>query len=268
MEKHIDYLVVRDTLSQILVEPLDRLLALLKETVFIGPLRLIPGSDYTPNPYPDQSDWVDGAAAWDLLSRNPNRNKDAQALIKKTSEWLSQSDKLDAGYEIVNKSISEYADLGSHPDSLGFLEQRHVYFKDLKTGINLSASQLGTGISQVLPIVVAACSEKPGLVSVEQPELHIHPRLQVELADVLLTSKDKHSYLIETHSEHIVLRLLRRIREKESLGVSVCPDDVSIVYLSPTADGVVTKRINITGDGDFEEEWPDGFFDERDEELF
>jgi len=50
--------------------------------------------------------------------------------------------------------------------------------------------------------------------------------------------------------------------------VSVSPDDVSIVYLSPTVDGVVTKRINITGDGDFEEEWPDGFFDERDEELF
>ena len=85
---------------------------------------------------------------------------------------------------------------------------------------------------------------------------------------MLLTSKEKHSYLIETHSEHIVLRLLRRIREKESLGVSVSPDDVSIVYLSPTVDGVVTKRINITGDGDFEEEWPDGFFDERDEELF
>ena len=59
-----------------------------------------------------------------------------------------------------------------------------------------------------------------------------------------------------------------RFSEKESLGVSVSPDDVSIVYLSPTVDGVVTKRINITGDGDFEEEWPDGFFDERDEELF
>lgn len=272
MENHLDYLVVRDTLSQILVEPLDRLLGLLKETVFIGPLRVIPGSDYTPNPYPDQSDWVDGAAAWDLLSRNPNRNKDAQALIKRTSEWLSQSDKLDAGYEIVNKSISEYAGLGSHPDSLGFLEQRHVYFKDLKTGINLSASQLGTGISQVLPIVVAACSEKPGLVSVEQPELHIHPRLQVEIADVLLREREKHSFLIETHSEHIILRLLKRIRQKSDNELpegypSVGQEDISIVYLEPTENGALARRIRVDEDGEFVDRWPEGFFVERREEL-
>ncbi|MBE0437586.1 MAG: DUF3696 domain-containing protein, partial [Methylomicrobium sp.] len=135
----------------------------------------------------------------------------------------------------------------------------------------LSANQLGTGISQVLPIVVAANYDSIGLISVEQPELHIHPRFQVELADLFLTARDKHSFLIETHSEHIVLRLLRRIRESGKSKPdknSVSPKDISVVYLSPTPDGTVAERLDVTADGDFEQSWPHGFFDERDEELF
>src|SRR5690606_16292388 len=93
------------------------------------------------------------------------------------------------------------------------VSKRHLYFKEIRTDILLSVNQLGTGISQVLPIVVAANSDDLGLVSVEQPELHIHPRFQVELADVFLEAMRKHSFLIETHSEHLILRLLKRVRQ-------------------------------------------------------
>jgi hypothetical protein len=48
----------------------------------------------------------------------------------------------------------------------------------------------------------------------------------------------------------------------------VTPDNVSIVYLEPSEEGVLVRHFDITKDGDFNENWPGGFFDERDEELF
>lgn len=268
LDEHFNFLVVREVLSQAFVLPLDKLLEYLDKSVQIGPLRVVPDNDYVPNPYPEQKDWVDGSAAWDLLHKDPNSDESIRKLIRNTSEWFASSDKLDAGYEIINKSIAESLDAASDQGDLGLFSKRHVFFKELRTNILLSANQLGTGISQVLPIVVAANHDDIALISVEQPELHIHPRFQVELADVFLRSKKQHSFLIETHSEHLVLRLLRRIREGGSDCNASDPSDVSIIYLTPTSEGTISTRLGITSDGDFEVDWPHGFFDERDEELF
>ncbi len=268
LDIHFNFLVVRQVLSQAFVLPLDKLLEYLNANAQIGPLRLVPDNDYVPNPHPEQKDWVDGSAAWDLLYKDPKSNEAIKKLIRDTSEWFSSSDKLDAGYEIINHSIAEISNLSGVPDELGLLSKRHVFFKELRSNIMLSANQLGTGISQVLPLIVAANYDDVGLISIEQPELHIHPRFQVELADVFLRTKDKHSFLIETHSEHIILRLLKRIRETSETETQVSIEDISIIYLTPTSDGTTAQCLKITSDGDFENDWPHGFFDERDEELF
>ena len=271
-DEHINFLVVREVLSQAFVLPLDKLLEYLDKSVQIGPIRVVPDNDYVPNPHPEQKDWVDGSAAWDLLHKDPNSDDAIRKLIRRTSEWFASSDKLDAGYEIINKSIAESLHADDYEGDLGLFSKRHVFFKELRSNILLSANQLGTGISQVLPIVVAANHDDIALISVEQPELHIHPRFQVELADVFLRAKQKHSFLIETHSEHIILRLLKRIRQTtdKELPENYQPieeDDVSIVYLEPTENGVVTKRIRVDEDGEFVDRWPQGFFVERREEL-
>lgn len=271
-EEHFNFLVVRQVLSQAFVLPLDKLLEHLEHSIQIGPFRLVPDNDYVPNPNPEQKEWVDGSAAWDLLHKDPNSNEAVRKLIRSTSEWFASSDKLNAGYEIINKSIAESLHAEGYEGDLGLFSKRHVFFKELRSNILLSANQLGTGISQVLPIVVAANHDDIALISVEQPELHIHPRFQVELADVFLRAKQKHSFLIETHSEHIILRLLKRIRQTtdKELPENYQPieeDDVSIVYLEPTENGVVTKRIRVDEDGEFVDRWPQGFFVERREEL-
>ena len=272
LDEHFNFLVVREVLSQAFVLPLDKLLEYLDKSVQIGPLRVVPDNDYVPNPHPEQKEWVDGSAAWDLLHKDPNSDDAIRKLIRSTSEWLASSDKLDAGYEIINKSIAESLHADGNEGELGLFSKRHVFFKELRSNILLSANQLGTGISQVLPIIVAANHDDIALISVEQPELHIHPRFQVELADVFLRAKQKHSFLIETHSEHIILRLLKRIRQTtdKELPSNYQPieeDDVSIVYLEPTENGVVTKRIRVDEDGEFVDRWPQGFFVERREEL-
>ena len=272
VDEHLNFLILRQTLTQAFVLPLDKILGYLESTVQIGPLRLVPDIDYMPNAHPTQSDWVDGAAAWDLLHQSPERQKMIDVLLRETSDWLASPDKLNTGYQLINESLVQM--LGEHktetPEVGRLLRKRHLWFKDLHTGVRLSANQLGTGISQVLPILVASHYVPATMVTIEQPELHIHPRFQVELADLFISTCDRHPYLIETHSEHLVLRLLRRVREHhestDRLGIN--PQQISITYLSPSSEGVIVKRLDITSDGDFEESWPDGFFDERDEELF
>ena len=51
------------------------------------------------------------------------------------------------------------------------------------------------------------------MVACEQPELHLHPRVQVAIGDLLSQNTEHVNYLIETHSEHLILRLLKRIRQ-------------------------------------------------------
>ncbi|MDF1666225.1 MAG: DUF3696 domain-containing protein [Planctomycetota bacterium] len=148
---------------------------------------------------------------------------------------------------------------------------------DKKRGnTRVSHRDVGIGISQVLPVLVHAFGAKNSLVAIEQPEIHIHPALQAELGDVFIESalgEQNNTFLIETHSEHLVLRLLRRIREC-SEGSSpdglpqIRPEDVSIIYVNPDENGAQVIEIPIDEDGEFTRRWPHGFFVERREELF
>lgn len=271
-DQHLNYLTARQVLSQAFVLPLDKVLSCLENTIQIGPLRLVPDTDYMPNAHPTQSAWVDGAAAWDLLHQNPVRQTETSTLIREANVWLANPDKLNTGYKLINESLHQMLDgvTASAPEVSRLLQKRHLWFEDQRTGLRLSANQLGTGISQVLPIIVASHYDLATMVTVEQPELHIHPRFQVELADLFISTCDRHPYLIETHSEHLILRLLRRVREyhESSEGLGLAPDQISITYLLPSPDGVIVRRLDVTPDGDFEQRWPGGFFDERDAELY
>ncbi len=139
----------------------------------------------------------------------------------------------------------------------------------------VSHRDVGFGVSQVLPVLVSAYASSAKLIAIEQPEIHLHPALQAELGDVFLESalgESGNRFLIETHSEHLILRILRRIRETTDGELdgkpAVCPEDVAVLYIQPGPDGAEIVHLPTTPDGDFEHPWPDGFFDEREEELF
>lgn len=143
---------------------------------------------------------------------------------------------------------------------------------DEVNNIEVASSEIGVGVSQLLPLVVASVCRNKGIIACEQPELHVHPRVQVGVGDLLTQNTRQTSFLIETHSEHLILRILKRIRQTsenelpEGLN-NVSPEDISIVYLEPTSYGVKAKRIEIDEDGEFRQRWPRGFFGERREEL-
>jgi predicted ATPase len=78
--------------------------------------------------------------------------------------------------------------------------------------------------------------------------------------------------LVETHSEHLILRLLRRIHEttekKLAEGAPAFSEDqLSVLYVESPPDGVRVRRLRVDKQGEFVDRWPKGFFAERMEEL-
>lgn len=146
---------------------------------------------------------------------------------------------------------------------------------DVSTGVSMGITDVGFGVSQILPIIVQTLLSKEKTMLIEQPELHLHPRLQAELGDLFIASalgNSKNTLIIETHSEHLILRVLRRIRETaegrlEEGQVPIRPDDLAVVYAKPTPEGTKLMHLRVTEDGDFADPWPDGFFPERAREL-
>lgn len=122
----------------------------------------------------------------------------------------------------------------------------------------------GFGITQVLPIVIAALAAKSeDLLLIENPEVHLHPAAQVQMGQFL--AKVAHSgiqVILETHSDHILNGARRAVRS----GV-LSADQVSIHFFRPRSGDdaqVVSPILDSTGNIDV---WPDGFFDQFDKDI-
>jgi hypothetical protein len=182
----------------------------------------------------------------DLLFRRPD-------LVDHANRWLR---KLDIGYKLSVKPIGE-------KDSDLF----EVRLADTRRSpsVEVGLSDVGFGISQILPFLVQSLATTNQIISIEQPEVHIHPRLQADLGELLaecISDTFSHQFLIETHSEHLVLRLQKLIRDKR-----LSPSDVSIVFVERGRRGSRVTRLHLDERGDFIDEWPGGFFPERLREL-
>ena len=117
-------------------------------------------------------------------------------------------------------------------------------------------------------------SEKKTLL-IEEPEIHLHPAHQAELGDMFIRSAKErgNTLLLETHSENLILRILRRIRETNANELPedvppIRPEDVAVLYVQPGENGAQVLEIPVTEDGDFALPWPKGFFEEREQDLF
>lgn len=147
-----------------------------------------------------------------------------------------------------------------------------LYLVD-QNGRRLDFHEVGSGISYVMPILAALNAAKTSWIA--QPELHLHPAAQCEMGDVFLRAFNRgHFSVVETHSEHLLLRVLKRIRQT-TRGVEMdddlkcAPEAVSVLYFDPQEDGSTEiKQMRVSRLGDFKDRWPHGFFEERGRELF
>jgi hypothetical protein len=262
---------VRDFLEMVVLGTTRQLSSFLRDGLYIGPLRTIPPRGFLYERPGRVSSWADGLAAWELLLA------DRLTLVERTNEWLNR---LGTGCQVVTQQLF---DPGADAEeiSVGHVDKT-VRRLLLKTGAGslVLPSEVGAGVSQVMPVVVAALEARSGLMLVEQPEIHVHPALQVTLGDLFIEAvtdkggkSSRRSLLIETHSEHLILRLLRRIRETTEKDLAegapkFTPDQLSVLYVESPPEGVRIRRLRVDESGEFVDRWPKGFFAERAEELF
>ena len=146
---------------------------------------------------------------------------------------------------------------------------------DTRTGIDASLRDVGFGISQVLPIVVQSrLSEKKTLL-IEQPEIHLHPAHQAELGDLFIRSAKEqgNTLLLETHSEHLLLRIMRRMRETSTGklpegAIEVRPEDVAVLFVESDGSQSIVREMPLNERGELVKAWPGGFFEEGLRESF
>ena len=259
---------------------------------YVGPLRDAPPRQFMPPKRDNEARWATGLAAWDLLASNND-------IRQEVSQWLSDTERLNTGYRIELYQFEEgdLADLQEWvkdavniwvDDRIPFLayaaanDEKRLILIETDSDLVLAPCDVGQGIVQVVPVITAALAglvrtgshtEEPvELVAIEQPELHTHPRMQTVLADLFLSNCGERQFLIETHSEHLMLRLLRRIREttENELPPDATPattETVAVLYVERGEEGVSVSELRISEDGDFLDSWPQGFFPERLEEF-
>ncbi|MBU3000983.1 DUF3696 domain-containing protein [Roseovarius nubinhibens] len=119
-------------------------------------------------------------------------------------------------------------------------------------------TNVGVGVSQILPVLITVLLAKPGsVVLLEQPELHLHPRVQSLLCDFFLSAaKQGKQLIVETHSEHIIERLRLRVAQETKPQIL---NDAIIYFFGSDEEGV--RKVELSEYGAVLD-WPRGFFDE------
>lgn len=179
-------------------------------------------------------------------------------------------------YPVIKDSDEAISRIRTHIEMSDVNKFPELVLVDQSTETVVSHRDVGIGISQVLPVLVSCYGLRDQIVAIEQPEIHLHPALQAELGDVFIQSAlgdNNNTFILETHSEHLILRIMRRIRETADdrlpFGVpAIKPDDVSVLFVEPTKAGAIVRGLELDTDGEFIDSWPGGFFEEGFRERF
>ena len=118
----------------------------------------------------------------------------------------------------------------------------------VRSGPHANIMDVGYGISQSLPILVDIMAARPGggTFLLQQPEVHLHPRGQAQLASLFIGAfkKQGNRFLVETHSDYIVDRVRIAVRQG-----ALKPDDVAILYFEPKGNAVSIHSMSVDADG-------------------
>lgn len=189
-----------------------------------------------------------------------------RAFLKLIKKELNEAQLKELGIWLEKLELGIYID----PNVLFDISERGVvselYLDEGSKGVRrVSYADIGFGASQVVPVVIQSLlAEENSLVIIEQPELHLHPSAQAVLADLFIKkSNDGVRFLIETHSEHLILRLQRRIRKQV-----IPPSDLFVIYVTRRGGESRCHSLQLDEEGDFIDDWPEGFFEDGFKEMF
>lgn len=216
---------------------------------YLGPVRRLAQRDYVWTGHLPGSIGDDGAGTVDALvassiAREAARRRGLQQssagqLVEDAGRWLSL---MGLAEGLAARRLGQSARY-----------ELHV----LENGGASNLKDVGVGVSQVLPVIVSALFAQAGdIVIVEEPESHLHPMAQTQLAELFIqASRDRGvQFIIESHSEHLLLRLQRRVAER-----GLRADSVAMYFLKKTEGQAHIERLQLNEAGDIAN-WPENFF--------
>ena len=213
---------------------------------YLGPLREHPRHHYIWDEHPDGV----GQHGENAISALLSGRVQLFSMEEQIPKWLQRLELIDS-YRL-------------QPD----LEEKgryELYVTKYKGGPEVHLTDVGFGVSQVLPVLILCYYAPEGSILIlEQPEAHLHPKVQSELADVLIdVVKNRNIQIIlESHSEHLLHRLTRRIAEEE-----ISADDMAL-YSCQINEGVSEiEQLKMDEYGNISN-WPQNFFGDDTGDLF
>jgi len=217
---------------------------------YLGPLRDFPQRHYVWSGSEPADMGRRGERAIDavLASRergkyiSPGRKRRKQSLEERVAHWLKELG-LISSFSV--KAIAKGSNL------------YEVRVKKSAHSSEVLITDVGFGVSQVLPVIVL-CNYVPegSTILLEQPEIHLHPSVQSGLADVLIDAVRNRNLqiILESHSEHLLRRIQRRIAEE-----SLKPEEVALFFCDVTQGESVLSSLEIDLFGNISN-WPRDFF--------
>ncbi len=225
----------------------------LQQVYYLGPLRAYPERTYTwSGAQPSDMGQAGEQAVHAILSSRDKGEKISQgrgrrrALLEQyVAEWLQR---LGLIAEFRVEAVAEGSQLFQ------------VKVRKTAGGAESLITDVGFGVSQILPVIVLCFYVPEGsTVILEQPEIHLHPAVQANLADVLIDAYRKRGVqvLVESHSEHLLRRLQRRIAEE-----MLAMDEVALYFCDAGERGSTLKPLDLDIFGNIIN-WPADFFGDQ-----
>ncbi|MDE0089564.1 MAG: DUF3696 domain-containing protein [Candidatus Poribacteria bacterium] len=205
----------------------------------LGPLREYPQHSYTwEGDYPQDVGLYGEKMIPALLSSRIRQRRIEVQILK----WLQRLDLIDSF------NIPPVTDEGKNYECL---------VKQYKDGPEVPLTDVGFGVSQVLPVLTQCfCVPENSILILEQPEAHLHPKVQSDLADVLIdVVKNRNVQIIlESHSALLLHRLQRRIAEEQ-----IAADDTALYFCQINDGTSEIEQLDVDEYGNILN-WPQDFF--------
>ena len=236
----------------------DFLQNILNSYSYIGPLREEPSRRYI---YEDEIIEIGNKgenAAYIYLSEGEEYISDTYLYNPTTDSFEKSDEKLK-----LSEAVRRWLDLMNIKNFSPEPQQEIIYLNLNASPLDstrVSIADVGFGVSQVFPIVLEGLRMPRGsTLLLEQPEIHLHPNLQMDMADYFISlALSGKRVIVETHSDHIINRLVRRIVEDETSQLS---ELVKIYFVGLTESGSVCDEVSVDDTLGIVN-WPDNFFDQ------